>query len=134
MQLCALPVPKSDTLLLLHVYTVFDIWHGFQNFQALSPFLIHSFVYVYVFGFFGYFLLWPLCSMWSSLARDQLISKLRCSVHHSFGNTGSCNPLCLGIEPMSERSRDAANSVEPQQQLLHALSFTPSYDCQHFLH
>ena len=46
-------------------------------------------------------------------------SEWSCDLHCSCGNSGSLIHCArLGIEPMSQRSRDATDAVVPQQELL----------------
>ena len=69
---------------------------------------------------FHFILFWPPLSIWSSWARDQIWAKLWPSC--SYGDARSFNPLCPpGIEPVSWRCRDTADSVVAQQELLSPL-------------
>ena len=69
------------------------------------------FIYIY-FSFFG-------CPVAYGIPEPGIRSKL-CNLCHRGGNTGSLtNCTGPGIEPTSQHCRDAADPVEPQQELLH---------------
>ena len=63
-----------------------------------------------------FFLFWPLHSIWSSHARDQIQVTV---VTYAAGAAGSC--AWQGIEPASQCSRDATDPLVPQWELLKVL-------------
>ena len=104
------------------------IWYGNANivdidseFQPYKSLIEVSF-------FLLLFLSWPPCSIWSSQARDQIWAAVATYAHRCSHTRSSTHCARLGIEPVSQGSRNTAHPILSQWKVLPRVSIPVSLD------